>query len=143
MIARILTSFCLIAIQGVVAGDQRSNLILAAPHRLEGRPAWFVIAAAPKKRVLVALKDAKIVSLNISAEFPYSVSLTESPTSRYSAVLLFEDRSKDIVIDSFGITASDGLERTDPDTHQKLIDCAAEGRALGEKFSEQIWGEHH
>jgi len=142
MIARITIVACVAVVQAMLGSDQRSDLKLTAARRLEGRPAWFIISAATHKRVLVSIKDAKLSSLDVSAEFPYSVTLTESPTSRYTAVLLFEDRRKDLVIDSFGITTGDALERTDADTHQKLIDCAAEGRAIGEKLAKDIWGEH-
>ena len=143
MIARAFTVIALVTAQAMVAGDQRSDLKLTAPHRIEGHPAWFIISAAARKRVLVAVKDAKILSLDISAEFPYSVTLTESPTPRYTTVLMFSDRQKDTVIDSFGVTSSDALERTDADTHQRVFDCAAEGRAIGEKLAKDLWGEHH
>jgi hypothetical protein len=142
MIARITIVACVAVVQAMLGADQRSDLKLTAARRLEGRPAWFIISAAAHKRVLVSIKDAKLSSLDVSAEFPYSVTLTESPTSRYTAVLLFENRRKDVVIDSFGITTRDDLERTDADTHQKLIDSAAEGRAIGEKLAKEIWGEH-
>jgi hypothetical protein len=138
MIARITIVACVAVIQVLLGADQRSALKLTAARRLEGRPAWFIITAAAHKRVLVSIKDAKLWSLDVSAEFPYSVMLTESPTSRYTTVLLFEDRRKDLVIDSFGITTRDDLERTDADTHQKLIDCVAEGRAIGEKLAKDL-----
>src|ERR1700748_770649 len=112
MSARAFTVIVLITAQSMVAGDQRSDLKLTAPHRLEGHSAWFIISAAARKRVLVAVKDAKIVSLDVSAEFPYSVTLTESPTPRYTSLLVFSAREKDAVIDSFGITSSDSVERT-------------------------------
>jgi len=143
MIARVIALAGLIVSQTSVGGDERSELKLTAPHRQPQGPAWFVISAAARKRVLVAIKDAKIASFDVSAEFPYSVSFYESPTNRYSAVLVFSDRAKDALIDSFGITARGELQRTDDDTHQQLIDCAAEGRALGEKIGKQIWGDHH
>ena len=143
MIARVLVFLFVITGQFALAGDQRSDLKLTAAHRMEGHPAWFIISAAAHKRVLVAVKDAKISSLDVSAEFPYSVTLTDSPTSSYTTVLLFEDGRKDLVIDSFGITASDDLVSTDAETHQKLVDSAAQGRALGEKLGKEIHGENH
>jgi hypothetical protein len=143
MMARLLVFLLAIIVQFAFAGDQRSDLKLTAAHRMEGHPAWFIISAAAHKRVLVAIKGAKISSLDVSAEFPYSVRLTDSPTSRYTAVLLFEDRRKDLVIDSFGITASDDLVSTDAETHQKFVDSAALGRALGENLGKEIRGENH
>src|SRR5262249_15309758 len=134
---RVLALTCLIVGQASFASDQRSELKLAALHRQPGHPAWFIIFAAPRKRMSVSVKDAKVSSLDVSAEFPYSVTLTESPTVRYTAVLVFADRAKGVLIDSFGVTVSDELERTDADTHQKFIDRAAEDRAKG------ISGEHH
>src|SRR5438477_12836816 len=141
MIARIFALACLMVGQALLASDQRSELKLTTLHRQPGHPAWFLIPAA-HKRVSVSVKDAKIWSLDVSAEFPYSVTLTESPTARYTTVLVFSDRAKGVLIDSFGITVSDELERTDADTHQKFIDCAAEGRATGEQLATEIWGEH-
>jgi hypothetical protein len=142
MIARITVVACLAVAQAMLGADQRSDLKLTAARRLEGRPAWFIISAPAHKRVLVSIHDGKLSSLDVSAEFPYSVTLTESPTSRYTVVLLFEDRRKDVVIDSFGMTTRGDLEPTDADTHQKLVDRVAEGRAIGEKLSKEIWREH-
>ena len=80
--------------------------------------------------------------MDVSGEFPYAVSLVESPTPRYTAVLVFSDPKRDRVVDSFGITSSDSIEATDADTHQRIVDDAAKGRAIGEKLAKGIWGEH-
>jgi hypothetical protein len=142
MIARITIVTCVAVVQAMLGADQRSDLKLTAARRLEGRPAWFIISAAAHKRVLISIKEAKVNTLDVSAEFPYSVTLTESPTPRYTAVLVFSAREKDTVIDSFGVMSNDGLERTDADTHQRVLDCTAEGHAIGEKLAKDIWGEH-
>jgi hypothetical protein len=144
MIARVFILAYLALAQGLLAQDQRSDLKITAAHRQPGGPAWFVIRTAAHKSVLLSSKDGKIIALSVSAEFPYSVSFyTESLTARYTAVLVFSDRSKDGLIDSFGITSSDDLERTDADTHQRLVESHAQGSALGEKLGKEIRGAHH
>src|SRR6266481_5067436 len=94
MITRFFLIGCIIAIQAGIAGDQRSELKLNRP--VEGKDV-FVISAAPHKRVVIFVKDGAVSTLDVSADFPYSVMLTESPTPRYKEVLVFEDRRKDIV----------------------------------------------
>jgi hypothetical protein len=143
MIARVFILACLTLAQGLLAQDQRSDLKITASHRQRGGPAWFVIRPAAHKSVLLSIKDGKVGALSVSAEFPYSVSLYESPTARYTAVLVFSDPSEDGLIDSFGVTSSDDLERTDADTHQRLVESHAQGSALGEKLGKEIRGEHH
>jgi|ERR1051325_10640151 hypothetical protein len=143
MIARVFILASLTLAQGLLAQDQRSDLKITAAHHQPGGPAWFVIRLAAHKSVLLSIKDGKVRALSVSAEFLYSVSLDESPTARYTAVLVFSDPSKDRLVDSFGITSSDDLERTDADTHQRLVESYAQGSALGEKLGKEIRGEHH
>jgi hypothetical protein len=101
----------------------------------------FVISAAPHKRVVVFIKDGAVSTLDVSADFPYSVMLTESPTSRYKAVLVFEDRGK-IIADSFGVTAASSVEQTDDETHKALVQSAGEARATGQKLGKEISARH-
>ena len=138
-----ITRFFLIgwigAIQAGIAGDQRSELKLNRP--VGSKEAYaFVIAAAPDKRVVIILlpQNEAVSLVDSSADFPYSVMLTKSPTPRYKAVLVFEDRRKEIVADSFGITADSSIERTDDETHKALVKSAAEARAKGEKLGKQL-----
>jgi hypothetical protein len=139
MITRFILIGCLVAIQAAIAGDQRSELKLNRP--VEGKDV-FVISAAPHKRVVIFVKDGAVSTLDVSADFPYSVMLTESPTPRYKAVLVFEDRRKDIVADSFGVTVASSVEQTDDETHKALVDSAAEARAMGEKLGKDIRAGH-
>ncbi len=143
MIARVFILAYLALAQGLLAQGQRSDLKITAAHRQLGGPAWFIIRAAAHKSVMLSTKDGKVAALNVSAEFPYSVSLTESPTPRYTVVLVFSEPSKDALIDSFGVTSSDDLERTDADTHQRIVESWARDSALGEKLGKEIRGEHH
>jgi hypothetical protein len=128
---------CVAAIQTGIAGDQRSELKLNRPVENEDA---FVIAAAPDKRVVVILlpQNEAVALVSASPDFPYSVMLTKSPTPRYKAVLVFEDRRKDIVADSFGITAASSIEQTDDETHKALVKSAAEARAKGEKLGKEL-----
>ena len=137
MITRFFLIGCLAVIQTGIAGDQRSELKL---NRLVEGKDGFVIAAAPDKRVVVMLlRENDSVSLvSASADFPYSVMLTKSPTPRYKGVLVFEDRRKDIVTESFGITAANSIEQTDDETHKALVKSAAEARAKGEKLGKEL-----
>ena len=142
MIARFLVIGCIVAVQAAIGGDQRSELKLSRPVEGKGKRA-FIISAAPHKRVLVFVRDGTVSTLDISADFPYSVTLTESPTPRYKSVLIFSDRQRDTLADSFGVTPASSVERTDDDTHNVLLESAAQGRAIGEKLAKDIWGERH
>src|SRR6266571_4631055 len=103
MITRFFLIVSVVAIQATIAGDQRSELKLNRPLQDKN---FFVIYAAPHKRVVIFVKDGTVSTLSVSADFPYSVMLTDSPTPRYKAVLRFADCQKDIVVDSFGVTAA-------------------------------------
>ena len=100
----------------------------------------FLIAAAPDKRVVVILlRENDSVSLvPASADFLYSVMLTKSPTPLYKRILVFEDRRKDIVADSFGVTVAYSIEQTDDEKHKALVKSAAEARAKGEKLGQEL-----
>ncbi len=141
MIARLLVLCGLLAGMAVYAGDRPSGLKLSRPVEGSGQR-WYIISAAAHKRVLVSVKDGGVVALDISAEFPLSVSLTESPTPRYKFVIAFEDRQKGAVTDSFGVTPESSVERTDDETHKLLIESAAKGRAIGQKLGKEIRDEH-
>ena len=142
MIARLLILCALVVSYMAYAGDRASELKLSRPVEGNGQR-WYIISAASYKRVLVSVKAGTISALDVSAEFPYSVSLTESPTPHYKSVLLFEDRAKDTVIDSFGVTAANLVQQTDEETHKMLVESVAKGAALGEKLGKEIRGEHH
>ncbi len=141
MIARVLLIACAVAIQTAGAAEPRSELKLSRPVEANGQRA-YIVSAAPHKRVLIFVKNGAVSTLDVSAEFPFSVSLTESPTPRYKFVVLFEDRQKGTVTDSFGVTSENSVEQTDEDTHKMLIESAAKGRAIGEKLGKEIRGEH-
>ena len=141
MIARLFLIGCIVAMQAAIAGEQRSELKLSRP--IEGKNHRdFVISADRHKRVVIFVKDGTVSTLVVLADFPYSVTLTESPTARYKAVVVFSDRQKDTLTDSFGVTSASVVERTDDETHKALVESAAKGRAIGEKLSKDIWGEH-
>ena len=140
MIVRLLVLCGVLAGVTVYAADRSSELKLSRPVEGSGQ-SWYIISAAAHKRVLVSVKSAAVAALDVSAEFPFSVSLMESPTPRYKFVILFEDRQKAAVIDSFGVTPEGSVEQTDEETHKMLIESAAKGRALGEKLGKEIRGE--
>jgi hypothetical protein len=140
MIARFFFIVCIVALHAVGAAEQRSELKLSRPVEANGQRAYIVYAAA-HKRVLIFVKNGAVSTLDVSAEFPFSVSLIESPTPRYKFVVFFEDRQKDTVADSFGITPESLVERTDEKTHKMLIDSAAKGRAIGEKLGKEMRAE--
>jgi hypothetical protein len=135
MIVRLFLVVCIAAMAR--GGDQRSDLTLSRPVEANGHRD-FVISVVPHKRVVVFIKDGAVTTLDVSADFPYSVTLTDSPTPRYKAVLVFEDRRKDVTTDSFGITSTSSLERTDDATHKALVESAAKGRAIGERLAKDI-----
>ncbi|SRR6266496_2571890 len=139
MITRFFLIVSVVAIQATIAGDQRSELKLNRPLQDKN---FFVIYAAPHKRVVIFVKDGTVSTLSVSADFPYSVMLTDSPTPRYKAVLRFADCQKDIVVDSFGVTAASTVEQTDDETHKALADGAAEAWAVGEKLGKEIRAKH-
>lgn len=140
MNARLFLITCIAAMHAAIAGSQRSELKLSRPVERDGLRT-FVISAASHKRVLVFVRDSTVTTLDVSAAFPYSVTLTESPTAQYKAVLIFSDRQKDALADSFGVTSAGSLEHTDDETHKALVESAAKGRAIGEKLAKDIWGE--
>ena|ERR1035437_10869657 len=140
MIARLILLGCIVAMRAAIAGDQRSELKLSHPIEAKDHRD-FIISADRHKRVLIFLKDGAVSTLDVSQDFPYSVTLTESPTPRYKAVVVFSDRAKDTSIDSFGITSGNSVERTDDETHKALVDSAAKGRAIGEKLWKEIHGD--
>jgi hypothetical protein len=137
MTSRVLLFVCVLVIQTVSAQDKRSELKLITAKKGSG---WYEIYAAPSKHVLIHVTGSRVSTLDVSVEFPYSVSLTESPTPHYAAVLLFTNRQYALV-DSFGVTTSGSVEATDPETHQRLLDDAAKGHAIGEKLAKDIWGD--
>jgi hypothetical protein len=139
MITRLFLIVSLVAIQAGIAGDQRSELKLNRPLQDKN---FFSIYAAPHKRVVIFVKDGTVSTLSVSADFPYSVMLTDSPTPRYRAVLVFEDCQKDIVVDSFGVTAASTVEQTDDETHKALADCVAEAGAVGKQLGKEIRAKH-
>jgi len=139
MIGRLLLGACIAIAQTAVAGDRASDLKLSRPVEGKGQRA-FVISAPEHKRVTVFIRDGIVSTLDVSAGFPYSVLLTDSPTPHYKAVLVFDDRQKDVVVDSFGVTPANSLEQTDGETHKALIESAAKGRAIGEQLAKDIWG---
>ena len=142
MIARFFFIGCIVAVQAAGAGDQRSELKLSRPVEANGGRG-YIISMAPHKRVLIFVKSGAVSTLDVSAGFPFSVSLIESPTPRYRFVVMFEDRQKGAVIGSFGVTSENSVEQTDEETHKMLIESAAKGRAIGEKLGKEIVGEHH
>jgi hypothetical protein len=142
MIARFFLVGCIVAMQVASAGDQRSELKLSRPIDADGGRG-YVIFAAPHKRVLIFVKNGAVSTLDVSADFPFSVSLIESPTPRYRFVVMFEDRQKGAVTDSFGVTPENSVEQTDEETQKMLIESAAKGRAIGEKLGKEMRGEHH
>ncbi len=139
MITRLFLIASVVAIQAAIAGDQRSELKLSRP--LQDKDIFFIFAA-PHKRVVIFVKDGAVSTLDVSADFPYSVMLTDSPTPRYKAVLVIEDGQKGVVVDSFGVTAVSSVEQTDDETHKALVDCAAEAGAVGERLGKEIRAKH-
>ena len=139
MITRFFLIVSVVAIQAPIAGDQRSELKLNRPLQDKN---FFVIYAAPHKRVVIFVKDGTVSTLSVSADFPYSVMLTDSPTPRYKAVLRFADCQKNIVVDSFGVTAASTVEQTDDETHKALVQSAGEARATGQKLGKEISARH-
>lgn len=124
------------------AADERSDLKVSGP--VEGpSKRIFTVRLADHKHVLVFVKNGVVSTLDVTAFFPYSVTLTESPNSKYKAIIIFEDRRNDRTIDSFGVTATDILERTDEETHKALSDSAAKARAVGERLGKEIREQQH
>ena len=142
MMARLLVWCGLLIGLTVYAGDRPSELKLSRPVEGSGQR-WYIISAATHKRVLVSVKNGVVAALDVSAEFPFSVSLTESPTPRYRSVIAFEDRQKGTVSDSFGVTPDNSVEQTDEETHKMLIESVAKGQAIGDKLGKEIRPEHH
>ena len=141
MIVRALILGCIIAASANAAGE-RSDLTITGP--VEG-PNYrvFEIHGPEHKHVLVFVKNGAVSTLDVTASFPYSVTLTESPTQRYKAVIIFEDRPNNRTIDSFGITSASELERTDEETHKALVESGAKGRAGGEQIGKEIREQRH
>src|SRR6266446_5383148 len=108
MIARLLVLCGLVASFTAYAGDRPSDLKLSRPVEGNGHR-WYIISAAAHKRVLVSIRGGTVSTLDVSADFPYSVTLLESPTARYKFIVMFADRQKGIVTDSFGVTAENSL----------------------------------